>query len=138
MSLSEDADLHLRLAGNHRFERLPEPLGDKRDHSGNRSADYRALYEARGQVLEKSLDRDPFVGNGDVRRFRARQAYGRATSALEAGEANEAIRDGRETLRYERRPRAALVVFVGLLDRASGPFEVGHRLVTAYVNRPGR
>lgn len=130
--ISEDAELYVRLAGSHRFERLPERLVDKRDHDGNCSDDYRAMYEAHGRIIEMALDRYPFLDRGDERRRRAMTAYRRSTSALLAGESGEAMEYGRESLRFERRLRPLLVVLLGAVDRASGPLALGHRLFVVY------
>lgn len=132
---AEDAELYVRLAGTHRFERLPETLVDKRSHEGNVSDDYRAMYEAHERLVELAIDRYPFLDDDDERRRRARNAYSRATSALAAGASREAIRYGRESLGYDPRLRPLAVVLLGSADVATGPLDLGSRLFAAYDRR---
>jgi glycosyltransferase involved in cell wall biosynthesis len=133
----EDVELYVRLAADHEFERIADPLVDKRDHDTNVSDDYRGLYGAHERTLGKALDRFSFLGPDDARHKRARMAYRRATSALLSGDSDEAVAFGSESLRHERRLRPALVAGLGTLDRLAGPFDPGHRLLVWYDRRFG-
>jgi glycosyltransferase involved in cell wall biosynthesis len=133
--VSGDADLYVRLAESHAFDRIAEPLVEKRNHDGNVSDRYRQMYRAHGKLVERSIDRYDFLTDRDERRCRARRAYHRATSALESGESNEALAYGLETLRFEYRTRAVGVVLLGMLDWMTGPLSAGTRFFAAYDGR---
>lgn len=130
--VSGDVDLYVRLAGTCAFERLPKPLVDKREHAANISDDYRAIYRDHERVLDRALERYPFIDEEEERRKRARMAYRRATSALVAGESGEAAEFARESIAADRQLRPALVLVLATLDRVAGPFDPGRRLYRRY------
>lgn len=135
--VSGDVDLYVRLAGDHAFERIAEPLVDRRIHGTNASGDYRAIYADHERILERATERYDFFDGGDERRKRARMAYRRATSALAAGEAGEALRFGRASAARDPRPRPLLVVALAAADLVAGPFDPGSALLAAYERRRG-
>ncbi len=135
LRVSADVDLYVQLAGDHSFERVPEPLVDKREHGDNISSDYRAIYRNHGRILDRALERYAFLDRGDERRKRARMAYRRATSALAANEQREAIGFGRESLGYDRRLRPALIVALATVDLLVPTLDPGHSLYATYDRR---
>jgi glycosyltransferase involved in cell wall biosynthesis len=133
--IAGDIDLYVRLAGEHPFCRVPEALVDRRRHGRNISSDYRQLYIDSCRLVSRATARYVFLDRADVQRKRATMAYRRATSALAANDARDAVRFALESLQYEPCVRPVLVFLLGTLDIATGSFSPGTWLYNLYDRR---
>lgn len=124
--VSADYDLYLRLATDHAFALVDDPLVVKRTHGENVSGDTRALYEDVQRILAEARDRHPYLNDlseAEKREYGFQQAF----RAYRAGERREALDHCLSSLRHGPRPFTLLLLVVLLLDRLSGPLRLGTR-----------
>lgn len=125
-NVAADYDLYLRLAPNHDFALVDEPLVSKRIHEQNTSKDYGTAYEDIQRILAEARERHPYLNDLSPDEF---QEYGfqRGFWAYRAGKRREAIDYCLASLRHGVRPFTVLLLGVLLLDSVTGPHRIGTR-----------
>lgn len=123
-TVSADYDLYIRVAADYRFAYVDAPLAVKRNHEGNASGNYAALYEDVQRILSRTRERHPGVVNL-TREERAEHGFQQAFCAYRAGRPREGIEHCWQSLRNDIRLISVFLLFVLVLDLFTGPIRAG-------------